>query len=101
MSQVIDSATRALSQTGTQVQKLLIGLPAAVEGLLADIQTNANTIADQEATITENASEKYIDLQRAEAEMIKSQALLTAAQKGTLNTMVIVPEKFSALGAVK
>ena len=36
-----------------------------------------------------------------EAEMIKSQALLTAAQKGTLNTMVIVPEKFSALGAVK
>ena len=25
----------------------------------------------------------------------------TAAQKGTLNTMVIVPEKFSALGAVK
>ena len=59
MSQVIDSATRALSQTGTQVQKLLIGLPAAVEGLLADIQTNANTIADQEATIAENA--KRID----------------------------------------
>ena len=51
--------------------------------------------------LAENASEKYIDLQRAEAEMIKSQALLTAAQKGTLNTMVIVPEKFSALGAVK
>lgn len=51
--------------------------------------------------LAENASEKYIDLQRAEAELIKSQALLTAAQKGTLNTMVIVPEKFSALGAVK
>ena len=51
--------------------------------------------------LAENASEKYIDLQRAEAELIKSQALLTAAQKGTLNTMVIVPEKFSALGHVK
>lgn len=51
--------------------------------------------------LAENASEKYIDLQRAEAELIKSQALLKAAEKGTLNTMVIVPEKFSALGAVK
>ena len=28
-------------------------------------------------------------------------SIVTAAQKGTLNTMVIVPEKFSALGAVK
>ena len=51
--------------------------------------------------LAENASEKYIDLQRAEAELIKSQALLKAAEKGTLNTMVIVPEKFSALGTVK
>ena len=54
MSQVIDNATRALSQTGVQVQKLLIGLPAAVEGLIADIQANANTIADQESAIAEN-----------------------------------------------
>ena len=53
------------------------------------------------SVLAENASEKYIDLQRAEAELIKSQALLKAAEKGTLNTMVIVPEKFSALGAVK
>lgn len=51
--------------------------------------------------LAENASDKYIDLQRAEAEMIKSQALLVAAQKGTLNTMVIVPEKFTGLGQVK
>ena len=33
--------------------------------------------------------------------MLKSQALLEAAKKGTLNTMVIVPEKFSALGNLK
>lgn len=51
--------------------------------------------------LAENASEKYIDLQRAEAEMLKSQALLEAAKKGTLNTMVVVPEKFSALGNLK
>ena len=89
MSLVIDNATRALAQTGTQVQKLLVGLPAAVESLLADIQTNANTIADQESSIAENTK-------RIEAE-VRDQA----AEKGTLNTMVIVPEKFSALGAVK
>lgn len=51
--------------------------------------------------LAENASSKYIDLQRADAELIKAKALLTAAEKGTLNTMVVVPEKFSSLGAVK
>lgn len=51
--------------------------------------------------LAENASEKYIDLQRAEAELTKAQALKIAAEKGTLNSMVIVPEKFSSLGAIK
>lgn len=51
--------------------------------------------------LAENASTKYIDLQRAEAELTKAQALKIAAEKGTLNTMVVVPEKFSSIGQVK
>lgn len=51
--------------------------------------------------LAENASEKYVDLIRAEAERTKAQALLVAANKGTLQTMVIVPEKFNSLGQMK
>lgn len=51
--------------------------------------------------LAENASEKYIELLQAEAEKTKSEALLEAAKKGTLNTMVIVPEKFNSLGNMK
>lgn len=51
--------------------------------------------------LAENASNKYIDLQRAEAELTKAQALKIAAEKGTLNTMVVVPEKFSSIGQIK
>jgi len=51
--------------------------------------------------LAENASEKYVDLLRAEAEKTKAEALLKAAEKGTLNTMVIVPDKFTAIGQVK
>lgn len=48
--------------------------------------------------LAENASEKYVDLIRAEAEKTKSEAMLEAAKKGTLNTMVIVPSNFTSLG---
>lgn len=48
--------------------------------------------------LAENASDKYVDLLRAEAEKTKAEALLKAAEKGTLNTMVIVPDKFTSLG---
>ena len=51
--------------------------------------------------LAENASEKYVDLLRAESEKIKAEAMLEAAKKGTLNTMVVVPEKFTSLGQVK
>ncbi len=51
--------------------------------------------------LAENASQKYIELLQAEAEKTKSEALLEAAKKGTLNTMVIVPEKFNSLGSIK
>lgn len=69
MSLVIDNATRALAQTGTQVQKLLVGLPAAVESLLADIQTNANTIADQESSIAENTKRIEAEVRDQAAEI--------------------------------
>lgn len=51
--------------------------------------------------LAENASEKYVDLLRAEAEKTKAEAMLKAAEKGTLNSMVIVPDKFTSLGNVK
>lgn len=51
--------------------------------------------------LAENASEKYVDLLRAEAEKTKAEALLKAAEKGTLNTMVIVPDKFTGVGQLK
>lgn len=61
----------------------------------------AKTETEVKRVLAENASEKYIDLQRAEAEKIKAEALLVAANKGTLNTMVIVPEKFTGVGQLK
>ncbi|ALH95608.1 SPFH domain-containing protein [Acinetobacter equi] len=48
--------------------------------------------------LAENASDKYVDLLRAEAEKTKAEALLKAAEQGTLNTMVIVPDKFTSIG---
>lgn len=51
--------------------------------------------------LAENASEKYVDLLRAEAEKTKADALLVAAKKGTLNTMVIVPDGFTSVGSLK
>lgn len=48
--------------------------------------------------LAENASEAYVDLLRAESDKIKAEAMLEAAKKGTLNTMVVVPEKFTSLG---
>lgn len=47
--------------------------------------------------LAENASDKYVDLIRAEAEKTKSEAMLQAAKKGTLNTMVIVPDSFTSV----
>lgn len=48
-----------------------------------------------------NASPKYIELQRVQAENTKAEAMLVAANKGTLNTLIVVPEKFTSLGQVK
>lgn len=51
--------------------------------------------------LAENASEKYVDLLRAEAEKTKAEALKVAAEKGTLSTMVVVPDKFTSMGTIK
>lgn len=51
--------------------------------------------------LAENASEKYVDLLRAEAEKTKAEAMLESAKKGTLNTMIVVPEKFTSIGNIK
>lgn len=49
-------------------------------------------------TLAETASTQYTDLLKAEAEKMTAEALLKAAEKGTLNTMVIVPKDFQSLG---
>lgn len=62
---------------------------------------NARVEQEIKKVLAENASDKYVELLRAEGEKIKAEAMLEAAKKGTLNTMVIVPEKFTSLGQVK
>lgn len=51
--------------------------------------------------LAESASNQYTELLKAEAEKITAEALLKAAEKGTLTSMVIVPKDFSSLGQVK
>lgn len=62
---------------------------------------NARVEQEIKKVLAENASTQYVELLRAESEKIKAEAMLEAAKKGTLNTMVIVPEKFTSLGQVK
>ena len=61
----------------------------------------AKTETEIKRVLAENASAKYVDLLHAEAEKTKSEALLVAANKGTLSSMIIVPERFTGLGQVK
>lgn len=65
MSQAVDNSTRALAQTGAQVQKLLAALPATVDAQLAAIQENANLIADQALEV--EANKKAIEAQVRDA----------------------------------
>lgn len=65
MSQAVDNSTRALAQTGAQVQKLLAALPATVDAQLAAIQENANIIADQALEV--EANKKAIEAQVRDA----------------------------------
>lgn len=65
MSQAVDNSTRALAQTGAQLQKLLVALPATVDAQLAAIQENANLIADQALEV--EANKKAIEAQVRDA----------------------------------
>lgn len=51
--------------------------------------------------LAENASAQYVELLNAESEKIKAEALLEAAKKGTLNSMIVVPDKFTSIGQIK
>ena len=65
MSQAVDNSTRALAQTGAQLQKLLVALPATVDAQLTAIQENANLIADQALEV--EANKKAIEAQVRDA----------------------------------
>lgn len=65
MSQIIDNSTRALAQTGAQIQKMLVALPATIDAQLAEIQSNENTLADQGNLIAANT--RSIETQVREA----------------------------------
>ena len=54
MSQTVNNSTRALAQTGAQIQKMLVALPATIDAQLASIQENENTLADQGNLIAAN-----------------------------------------------
>ena len=69
MSQLVDTSTRALQQTGAQIQKLLVALPSTIEAQLADIQHNANKIADQENLIAANNASIELQVREAAAEI--------------------------------
>lgn len=53
------------------------------------------------AVLAKQADGQYINLINAEANKMQAEALLVAAKKGTLNTMVVVPDSIKALGAIK
>lgn len=69
MSQIIDASTRALQQTATSTLKALAQLTTTLEGQTADIQINANTIADQENLIAANNSRIESEVRAAAAEI--------------------------------
>ena len=69
MSQAIDLSTRALSQTGAQVQKLLAELPKTIDTQIAEIQANANTLQDQENLIAANKASIETQVREAGAEI--------------------------------
>lgn len=69
MSQSVTTAQRALAQTGASVQKLFAELPKTVETMLAEIQTHANTLADQETLIAANTTRIEAEVRSAGADI--------------------------------
>lgn len=69
MSQIIDNSVRALQQQAAATAKANAQLAATLEGQIAEIQTNANKLADQEATIAANKAAVETQVREAKAEI--------------------------------
>lgn len=69
MSQIIDNSVRALQQQAAATAKAAAQLAATLDGQVAEIQTNANTLADQEATIAANKAAVETQVREAKAEI--------------------------------
>lgn len=69
MSQIIDNSVRALQQQAAATAKAAAQLAATLDGQVAEIQTNANTLADQEATIAANKAKVETQVREAKAEI--------------------------------
>ena len=69
MSQTVNNSTRALAQTGAQIQKMLVALPATIDAQLASIQENENTLADQGNLIAANTRSIETQVREAGAEI--------------------------------
>lgn len=69
MSQIVDASTRALQQQATSTAKSMAQLAATLEGQVAEIQTNQNTLADQENLISANEKRIESEVRNAAAEI--------------------------------
>jgi polyhydroxyalkanoate synthesis regulator phasin len=69
MSQIIDASTRALAQQAATTNKTIAQLVATIDGQVVEIQTNANTIADQENMIAANEKRIESEVRNAAAEI--------------------------------
>lgn len=101
MSQIIDNSTRALAQTGAQIQKMLVALPATIDAQLTSIQENENTLADQGNLISANARSIETQVREAGAEIrlqVKEdrESVLTALL-GEFGLTGVAPEKLTEL----
>ena len=69
MSKIIDASTRALEQTAASAAKTLGQLSASIEGQVAEMQSNQNTIIDQGNLIAANEKRIEIEVRGAAAEV--------------------------------
>lgn len=85
MSQIIDNSVRALQQQAAATAKANAQLAATLEGQVAEIQTNQNTLADQEAAITANEKRIESEVRNAAAEI---RLQVKEDRKAVLNTLL-------------
>lgn len=85
MSQIIDASTRALAQQAATTNKTIAQLVATIDGQVVEIQTNANTIADQENMIAANEKRIESEVRNAAAEI---RLQVKEDRKAVLNTLL-------------